>query len=166
MLAPAVAAYAAPPAGNTQLEQIIVTATRRKENLQHTAIAVTAVGAARLASAGVVQARDLSKVVAGLSITANGPGTQTYLRGVGTFSTNTYEASPVATNLDGIYLSLPAMENSVFYDLSRVEVLKGPQGTLYGKNATAGAINLITTQPGTRSAITICSRPMRRRTFR
>lgn len=149
MLAPAVAAYAAPPAGNTQLEQIIVTATRRKENLQHTAIAVTAVGAARLASAGVVQARDLSKVVAGLSITANGPGTQTYLRGVGTFSTNTYEASPVATNLDGIYLSLPAMENSVFYDLSRVEVLKGPQGTLYGKNATAGAINLITTQPGT-----------------
>ncbi len=138
----------ASPSTPATLEQIIVTATHRQENLQHTAVSVTAVSAQRLQAAGVVQARDLSKTVAGLSISTSGPGSQIYLRGVGTFATNTYSSSPVALNLDGIYLSLPAMANSVFYDLSRVEVLKGPQGTLYGKNATAGAINLITSQPG------------------
>jgi iron complex outermembrane receptor protein len=140
---------AAPQAENAapQLEEIIVTATHRKENNQKTAIAITAVSSATLQAAGVVQSRDLSKLVAGLSITASGPGTQTYLRGVGTFNTGTYSSSPVATNLDDIYLSLPAMTNSIFYDLARVEVLKGPQGTLYGKNATAGAINIITNQP-------------------
>jgi iron complex outermembrane receptor protein len=138
---PAVAASA------PQLEQIIVTASHRKENTQKTAISVTAVSGATLQAAGVVQSRDLSKLVAGLSITASGPGSQTYLRGVGNFNTGTYNSSPIATNLDGIYLSLPAMTNSIFYDLARVEVLKGPQGTLYGKNATAGAINIITSQP-------------------
>ncbi len=136
------------PGPQSTLEQIIVTATHRRENLQHTAVSVTAVTAQRLQAAGVVQARDLSKTVAGLSISTSGAGSQIYLRGVGTFATNTYSSSPVALNLDGIYLSLPAMANGVFYDLARVEVLKGPQGTLYGKNATAGAINLITTQPG------------------
>jgi iron complex outermembrane receptor protein len=142
-------AQAQPAAGGkTQLEQIIVTAAHRKENLQKTAIAVTAVSAASLQAAGVVQARDLSKTVAGLSITASGAGSQIYLRGVGTFATDTYTSSPVSTNLDGVYLSMPPMINGVFYDLARVEVLKGPQGTLYGRNATAGAINIITTQPG------------------
>ncbi len=136
------------PGAPASLEQIIVTATHRRENLQHAAVSVTAVSSARLQAAGVVQARDLSKTVAGLSISTSGAGSQIYLRGVGTFATNTYSSSPVALNLDGIYLSLPAMASGVFYDLSRVEVLKGPQGTLYGKNATAGAINLITTQPG------------------
>jgi iron complex outermembrane receptor protein len=137
------AAKAAP-----QLEQVIVTATHRKENTQKTAISVTAVTGATLQAAGVVQSRDLSKLVAGLSITASGPGSQTYLRGVGAFSTGSYATSPIATNLDGVFLSLPSMTNSIFYDLARVEVLKGPQGTLYGKNATAGAINIITNQPG------------------
>jgi iron complex outermembrane receptor protein len=142
------AGQAAPaPGKGPQLEQIIVTATHRKENLQKTAIAVTAVSAASLQAAGVVQARDLSKTVAGLSITASGPSSQIYLRGVGTFSVDAYTSSPVSTNLDGVNLSMPPMINGLFYDVSRVEVLKGPQGTLYGRNATAGAINIITNQP-------------------
>jgi iron complex outermembrane receptor protein len=136
------------PASPVQLEQVIVTATHRRENLQHTAISVTAVSGARLVAAGVVQARDLSKTVAGLSITASGAGSQVYLRGVGTFATQLYASSPVALNLDGINLSLPSMFNGIFYDVARVEVVKGPQGTLYGRNATAGAINVVTDQPG------------------
>lgn len=135
------------PSGPVQLEQVIVTATHRRENLQHAAISVTAVSGARLVAAGIVQPRDLSKTVAGLSITASGAGSQIYLRGVGAFATDLYQSSPVALNLDGINLSLLAMSNGIFYDIARVEVVKGPQGTLYGRNATAGAINIITDQP-------------------
>jgi iron complex outermembrane receptor protein len=140
----------APPVSSAQpahLEEVIVTAARRKQNLQKTAIAVTAVSGATLEQAGVVQPAGLNKTVAGLTIAPAGPGAQVYLRGVGTFSADTFSSSPIAFNLDGVYLSLPAMTNGIFYDVSRVEVLKGPQGTLYGKNATAGAINVFTSQP-------------------
>ncbi len=129
------------------LETITVTATRRRENLQKAAISVTAISSARLEAAGVVEVSDLSKVAPGINISPNAAGSQIYLRGVGTFGIGAFTDSPVAFNVDGIFLGIPAETAGNFFDLARVEVLKGPQGTLYGKNATAGAINLISNPP-------------------
>ncbi len=126
---------------------MVVTATRRAENLQKTAIPVSVISGAQLERAGVVQAQDLNKTAPGLELSPNGAATQVYLRGIGTFSIAAYADSAVAFNEDQVYLVFPGEIAGLFYDLQRVEVLKGPQGTLYGRNATAGAINVISNKP-------------------
>ena len=128
-------------------DDIIVTASRREESLQRAPLPVTAITGDSLKQQGVVQPQDLSKAVAGLNISPVGASTQIYLRGVGTFAVGPFAESAVAFNVDDIFMSLPQFIGGQFYDLQRVEVLKGPQGTLYGRNATAGAINLITNRP-------------------
>ncbi len=130
-----------------KLEDIIVTASRREENLQKTAIPVSVISADELTRQGVTQAQDLNKASAGLGLSPVGANTQVYLRGIGTFSIAAFSDSAVAFNNDGVFLVYPGMIAGNFFDLQRVEVLKGPQGTLYGRNATAGAINLITNHP-------------------
>ena len=133
------------PAG---LEEIVVTAQRREENLQHAAIAVTAVTGAELGDAGAIKVQDLTQLVPSLQVTtAAGPYPLFYMRGVGNFNGNGFSDSAVAYNLDGVYVARPSSTQGNFFDLSRVEVLKGPQGTLYGRNATGGAINVITNKP-------------------
>lgn len=130
------------------LAEIVVTAQRRSENLQKTALAVSAVGGEQLQSANISQPQDLSKLVPALKLSSGGGnGTQVTIRGVGNFAGNAYSEPAVAINLDGVYLARSGGPNGLFYDLERVEVLKGPQGTLYGRNATAGAINVITRKP-------------------
>lgn len=130
------------------IADIVVTAQRREESLQRTALAVSAVDGAALASAGVAQPQDLSKLVPALKMSTSGAGNvQVTIRGVGNFAGNAYAEPAVALNLDGVYLARASGPNGLFYDLARVEVLKGPQGTLYGRNATAGAINVITRKP-------------------
>jgi len=142
------AATATPPADQSGIKDIVVTAQRRSESLQRVAVAVTAVNSAALVSAGVSQPQDLSKLVPALMIaTTGGSGTQVTVRGVGNFSGNPYAEPAVAVNLDGVYIARSAGADGLFYDLERVEVLKGPQGTLYGRNATAGALNIITKKP-------------------
>ena len=131
----------------TGLEEIVVTAQRREESLQRAAIAVSAVTGNTLTQQSITQATDISRLVPALQIAPASALTQIYLRGVGTFGANAFAEQGVAFNLDGIYLSRPAAPAALFYDLERLEVLKGPQGTLYGRNATGGAINLITTKP-------------------
>jgi iron complex outermembrane receptor protein len=146
-------AQAGPPpaktasAPTTELPQIVVTATRRAENLQKTAIPVSVISGEQLQRQGVVQAQDLNKTAPGLALSPNGASTQVYLRGIGTFSIAAYADSAVAFNQDQVYLVFPGEIAGLFYDLQRVEVLKGPQGTLYGRNATAGAINVISNKP-------------------
>ncbi len=153
MAAPVFAADAATPAdpaasqSSPTLQEIVVTATRRSQSLQKTAIPVSVVTGEVLATQGVTRPQDLDKVVAGLNLSPNGASNQVYLRGVGTFSINAFSDSAVAFNLDGVFLAYPGMIGGNFFDVARVEVLKGPQGTLYGRNATAGAINLISEKP-------------------
>lgn len=134
-------------AASAGLEEIVITATRREENLQKAALNIAVVSGAALAARGTFVPEDLDKLVPGLGLSPNGPQTQVYLRGVGTFNIAPYADSAVAFNVDQIFMSFPALISGNFFDLQRVEVLKGPQGTLYGRNATAGAINVITNKP-------------------
>jgi iron complex outermembrane receptor protein len=129
------------------LEEVVVTAQRREENLQKAAVAVSAVAGDALTRASITQATDLTRLIPSVQIAPAASFTQIYLRGVGTFGANAFAEQGVAFNLDGVYLSRPAAPAGLFYDLERIEVLKGPQGTLYGRNATGGAVNLITAKP-------------------
>jgi iron complex outermembrane receptor protein len=130
------------------LSEIVITAQRRSENLQKAGIAVTAVGADDLIKAGVTDPTGLTNLVPALTVaTAAGPYALYYLRGVGNFNGNALSDSAVAVNLDGVFLARPSGTSGLYYDIERVEVLKGPQGTLYGRNATGGAVNIITRRP-------------------
>lgn len=132
----------------TGLGDIVVTAQRREESLQRAAVAVDVLSAADMTGAGVTKAADLQNLVPSLQISNNGGSNASlFLRGVGTYSNNSYSDPAIAFNYDGVYIGRPAGSSGVFYDLERVEVLKGPQGTLYGRNATGGAINVIPARP-------------------
>ncbi len=134
----------AAPAASTQLGEVVVTAQRRSENLQKAALSVIAVSGPELQAHGLVTVEQLSQLTSGLEITPNGgPYTTFTIRSVSNLSGNAFADPSVAVNLAGVYLATPTVLHGLFYDLDRVEVLKGPQGTLYGRNATAGAINVI-----------------------
>ncbi|HWI86869.1 MAG TPA: TonB-dependent receptor [Sphingomonas sp.] len=139
---------ASPTAADAGLQDIVITAQRRSESLQRAAIAVTAVPASTLVRAGVTDTTQLTRVTPALQISnVAGSANAFYLRGVGNFTTNALSDSAVSFNIDGVALARTQAAQAVFYDLARVEVLKGPQGTLYGRNATGGAINVITAKP-------------------
>lgn len=130
------------------LEEIIVTAQRKSENLQRAGIPVAVVTGDQLVSRGLTSANDLGQSVPSLNAQpAGGANTVFFLRGVGNFTVNGYSDPAVAFNYDGVYLGRPTSTSGIFYDLERLEVLKGPQGTLYGRNATAGAINVLPQKP-------------------
>jgi len=143
----ATTAQAAPSNAGAGLEEVVVTAQRREETLQKSSLAIEAFGTETLQSTGVAQAGDLSKLVQGLQVGFSGSTSQIYIRGVGDFSANSLANPGVAFNVDGVYVGRPEAVGVNFYDMTRVEVLKGPQGTLYGRNASGGAINLITEVP-------------------
>tara|TARA_R110000751_G_scaffold2018_8_gene9006 strand:+ start:364606 stop:367188 length:2583 start_codon:yes stop_codon:yes gene_type:complete len=130
------------------LNTIIVTAQRREETLQDAAIPINAATGADLARAGVADATTLNAVAPALYVTAGGGANAGYfVRGVGNFTNNGYTSPAVAFNVDGVYVGRPSSTIASFLDVAVVEVLKGPQGTLYGRNATGGAINVIPTKP-------------------
>ncbi|MCP3730606.1 TonB-dependent receptor [Sphingomonas sp. MG17] len=147
---------AAPPAPQADettpaeagLEEIVVTAQRRSERLQDVPIAISAITAESLARQGASKLTDIGNVVPGLVFTRTSSAVQVYLRGIGTSSTTTGNDPTIATYIDGVY---NASANSMLFSLNnieRVEVLKGPQGTLFGRNATGGLIHVITSDPG------------------
>ena len=130
------------------LDDIIVTAERRAVSLQNAPVAVTALGGDALIQAGVSNPSDLSAMVPALEVSdMTGGKSLFYLRGVGNFAANSLSDAAVAFNFNDVYLSRSQATNGFFYDVDRVEVLKGPQGTLYGRNATGGAINVIPVAP-------------------
>ena len=130
------------------LKEIVVTAQRKSESAQRAAVAIDVVSADELLKTGIVTAASLNAAVPALVITkAGGANTSFYVRGVGNFTVNAYADPAIAFNVDGVYLGRPTSTTGTFFDLERVEVLKGPQGTLYGRNATGGAVNVIPKKP-------------------
>jgi len=129
---------------------IIVTATRRAENLQEIPLAVTAVSTEQLDRQGIADIRSLSAVSASFNLNSSDTetgGTTLRIRGVGTTGNNIGLESAVGVFLDGVYLSRPGAALGDLVDVERVEILRGPQGTLFGRNTSAGALNITTKKP-------------------
>jgi len=134
----------------TELTEIVVTAERRFEKLQDVPLAVTALSSTDLTDRGVRQASDITSSVPNMLLNLPyGPEAQpTFtLRGVTTQDFSENQSSPIAMYVDEVYKPVGAVQALQTYDLDRVEVLRGPQGTLYGKNATGGAVNFYTRNP-------------------
>lgn len=131
------------------LEEIIVTAQRREESLQDAAVAIDAVQAEDLIRGGIESATDLGALSPSLGISnAAGPLSSIFVRGVGSLSVNPLLDTAVAQNYDGVYLARSnSAPGQTLFDVERVELLKGPQGTLYGRNATGGVLNYIPRKP-------------------
>ena len=144
---PASAAADANEAPTQGLEEIIVTAQKRSEDLQKVALAVSAITGEALKATGVFDAQGLTDMVPSLEVGQNNANTTFAIRGISSTTDATLGDAAVAFHLDGVFEGRPAAASGLFYDIQRVEVLRGPQGTLYGRNATAGAINVITNQP-------------------
>jgi iron complex outermembrane receptor protein len=130
-----------------QLEEIIVTAQKRAENLQDVPIAVTAVTAATLEKMGVKAFTDLTVAVPGLNVT-NTFGRLTFsLRGIGSTSVGPGVENPIALYIDGVYYASTTASLLSLNNISQIEVLKGPQGTLFGRNATGGLVQVTSKDP-------------------
>jgi iron complex outermembrane recepter protein len=133
------------------LEEVIVTASRRVERLQEVPMSVSAFGGEFLQNTGVNQLTELEQYTPNLKITpsTDSNGTSFRIRGIGSLGTNAGIDPSVGMFIDGIYQGRAGMSISDLIDVERIEVLRGPQGTLYGKNTAAGAISIITKQPTT-----------------
>ena len=129
------------------LEEVLVTAEKRTTNVQKTPIAITVIGGDILETLVVTDAAGLLGKSPNLHIGKSGANMEITIRGI-TSTNNVESGDPAAAfHIDGIYLGRPIAAGAAFYDLERVEILNGPQGTLYGRNATAGSINVITNKP-------------------
>ena len=133
----------------TALDEIVVTAQKRSENLQDVPVAVTALTADQLKDQRVNDVLALSGLSPGLQIKTddNAANPRIFIRGIGVNDFNPSTASAVGVYVDGVYVASPLAQMAGFYDLQQVEVLRGPQGTLYGRNTTGGAINVTTKKP-------------------
>jgi iron complex outermembrane receptor protein len=138
-------------AQNTQskptLEEVLVTAQKRVESLSDVPVSVTALSGDRLQKTGIANLADLSEYTPNFKLVPGGLIPNVYMRGVGSGSNQGFELS-VGIFSDGIHLGRPHQTRAAFMDIERVEVLRGPQSILFGKNAIAGALNLVSAKPG------------------
>ena len=146
VMSPALAQPAAPEA-DSGLGEIIVTAQKRAENLQSVPIAVSAVSEQQLKTAGAVDTTSLSTVVSGLSIQVQAASFQPRIRGIGTAAIGPGIENPVALYVDNVYIGPQVTGLANLADVAQVTVLKGPQGTLFGRNSTGGVIQMTTRDP-------------------
>lgn len=127
---------------------IVVTANKREQNLSNVGLTISAMSGDQLANQRIANVADLAKATPGLAFAPTPNATPVYtLRGVGFFETSLAAYPDVSVYIDQVPLSLPVMTTLTAFDLERVEVLKGPQGTLFGNNATGGAINFVAAKP-------------------
>ncbi len=153
LLAAAQAAAPAPQAAASQpgttLEQIVVTAQKRAEPVQQVGVAISVLSGDELAARGVRKVNQLQNEVPNLEVEPafGGGQAQFRLRGVGFQDYATNNSGAVSVYVDEVALPLPVQTQGLLFDVDRVEVLRGPQGTLYGRNTTGGAINFITRKP-------------------
>lgn len=149
-------AQAAPPAEDAAMAEpdpsvdIIVTATRRSEPLQRVPIAVSVISGDQLREQNLNSVRDLASEIPSLNFrtAASNKDQAIFVRGLGTVSTSPGVEPSVSTVLDGVVLARQGQATLDLLDIERVEVLRGPQGTLFGKNASAGVLNIVTRKPG------------------
>jgi len=137
---------AASPAG-TEIGELIVTAQKRSESVQTVPAAISAMSGANLDQRGIANVEDLQYAVPSFHSGTLTGSTGITIRGVGATTVGTGGSSGVAVNIDGVYQTQTTTVDVAQVDLDRVEVLRGPQGTLYGRNATGGAVNFITNAP-------------------
>lgn len=151
LAAPALAAEASKDAEPAAaLEEVIVTAEKREENLQNTPISIAAFSSEALETKRIASIADLGTMVPNLQVSPHpntGTTVRAMIRGIGEPSAVQTRDNPVAVYVDGVYVGRGQGLANELAELERVEVLRGPQGTLYGRNATAGAINFITKAP-------------------
>lgn len=134
-------------ANDVVLEEILVTARMRQESLQEVPMSVTAFTALDIEAAGIETAQDFLSLTSNVSLVEANSAGESFLTIRGLTQVRNNEM-PVAVVVDGVLLSNPRQFTQDFYDIERIEVLKGPQGALYGRNAIGGAINISTKQPG------------------
>ncbi len=136
-------------ADSQTIDSIIVTAQKREQNLQDVPVVVTAVGAKLLQDTGVRDIKDLTILTPGLTVTSTSSeaSTTARVRGVGTVGDNPGLESSVGVVIDGVYRPRNGVGFGDLGEMERIEVLKGPQGTLFGKNTSAGVINVVTKEP-------------------
>ncbi len=146
---PTVAAQSPGANQETILEELLVTARKRAQNLQDVAVGVSLLSGKAIAEAQLRNAADLGRLIPTLNVQASsGPATSSFnIRGIGTQTLNTSVEPSVSTMLDGVAMGNSGMAFVDLVDIARVEVLRGPQGTLYGKNASGGVVHLITRDP-------------------
>ena len=129
------------------LQDIVVTAQKRSENLQKVPIAIAAVSGEQLAATGITSTNALSSAVPGVSLNTTAQNFSPHIRGIGTTAFGIGVENPVALVVDGVYYASALMGLADLSDVDQVAVLKGPQGTLFGRNATGGVIQLTTREP-------------------
>jgi len=145
----ATAARTAATGGTSVIETVVVTAEKREETSQKVAIPLTAVDGALLDAMGITGFKELGMRVPSLRFGAGVTGGENVItmRGLGSQNTTPGGDSPVAYSVDGVTLQRTTSVDPEFYDVERIEVLRGPQGTLYGRNSVGGSINVITNKP-------------------
>lgn len=133
---------------NREVGEIIVTAQKREQSISKVGLSITAATGAELLSRGVSGVEDLGKVTSGFTYTPSVQATPVFtIRGVGLYDTGIASSPAVTVYVDEVALPVPLMTTAASLDIERVEVLKGPQGTLFGANSTGGAINYIAAKP-------------------
>jgi iron complex outermembrane recepter protein len=135
---------------STQIETITVTARKREESLLEVPVSASVVSAAAIEQRGINDVKDILTITPNVSFPdpgSNNITTDIVIRGISTNTRNVGFESGVGVYVDGVYLGRPMAVNQELVGISRVEVLRGPQGTLFGKNNIAGALNIVTTQP-------------------
>ncbi|NHO65808.1 TonB-dependent receptor [Aestuariicella hydrocarbonica] len=130
-----------------QLEEVKVTAQKREQSLQDAALSVTSMSGENLSEERITSVLDLQSQAPSLQISTVQGTARVYIRGIGLTNFSAGGEPSVAFHVDGAVVSRPAAQIGGFYDLERIEVLRGPQGSLYGRNATGGSLNVITRRP-------------------
>ncbi len=137
---------AAAPGAGKPLEEVVVTAQKRRENIQNVPISIVALSGAQLAQKAVKSLADLQFAAPSLTVTNAGLTQSVNIRGIGLSSGSPNAANGVATYVDGVFQP-PIVSNGQYYDIADIEVLRGPQGTFVGSNSTGGAVLIVTQSP-------------------
>ncbi len=137
-----------PNAFSQEVEEVVVTATKKEESTQDIAVSITAVTADQLAADQIYDLEDLAEIIPGFGAAKGiGSGSGFVMRGIGSYGVGAAVVSSIVTSINGHSVNPSIMNDMGFMDLERIEVLNGPQGTLFGRNSVAGVINLITARP-------------------